>query len=147
MGGGNSRLLNITFALICFLVVYILRCGESQFNKNEYNNSYFIVLLAGICGSLGIISLSKTIVKLPIISYIGRYSIIVLGTHNIIINEMDSFVLGFFLDKIPYPILLWEITTLIVVIVISYILIYLFLKYIPYLVAQQDFVRFTFSKR
>lgn len=146
-GGGNSKLFNIAFSVLCFFIVYILHCGENQFHKNEYNNSYFIVLLAGICGSLGIISLSKTIVKFPVISYIGRYSIIVLGTHNIIINEMDSFVLGFFLDKIPHPILLWEITTLIVVIVISCIFIHLFVKYIPYLVAQQDFVRFTFSKR
>lgn len=66
-------------------------------------------------------------------------------------NIMALFICCISLGKIPhnqlYAIFAWEVTTFVIVVISSYILIFLFVKYIPYLVTQQDFVRFTFSKR
>lgn len=138
----RNKTYNLALSTICFLVVYYSCSGENLFYENNFGNNYFVVLLTGICGSLGIILLCKTIVKLPVISYIGRYSIIVLGVHTIIINEMKDFFLCKFTQFIY-----WEITTFVVVIILSYALIHLFIKYIPFLVAQKDFVRFTFLKK
>lgn len=140
--GGNNRFYNLVASLICFLITYLSCGGESLFYKNEYQDNYFFVLLAGISGSIGVLLLCKMIVKLPIISFIGRYSIIVLGMHTIIINEMKYF----FLYKFTQPIY-WEIITFIVVIIISCCLIRFFIKYLPFFVAQQDLVQFIFPPK
>lgn len=138
----NNKIYNLALSLICFLVVYLSCRGVNMFYENTYANNYSVVLLTGICGSLGVILLCKTIVKLPIISYMGRYSIIVLGVHAIIINEME----GFFPSKFT-QIVYWEIITFVVTIIISCALIHLFTKYIPFFVAQKDFIQFTFLKK
>ena len=137
----GSRSYNLIFSLICFLVVCALCRGGNMFYLNEYDNSYFSVLLTGVSGSLGVILLCKTIVKIPVISYIGRYSIIVLGVHTIIIDEMD------FCQNVFTQLIFWEIATLVAVVVVSCGLIHLFIRYIPFFVAQKDFVRFVFPQK
>ena len=62
-------------------VLHYTYMGENFFYLNTYSSPLLLVYLAGLLGTLGILLLSRVIKWLPIISYIGRYSIIVLCTH------------------------------------------------------------------
>ena len=46
--------------------------------------TYLLKLISGTTGALMIVTLSRMIVRIPFISYIGRYSIILLLTHGVL---------------------------------------------------------------
>ncbi len=60
--------------------------GENYFYLNTYSSPLLFVYLAGLLGTLGILLLSRAIRWMPVVSYIGRYSIIVLCTHMAIVK-------------------------------------------------------------
>ena len=80
--------------------------------------------------------LSKLIGKVPILTNIGRYSIIYLGTHQYFQFIIERFAITF-IDINTY---VFQISELFVVILLSYISSIIMLKYVPYLVAQKDIV-------
>ena len=51
------------------------------FARNEFNVHIILLYLGGSAGTLSVLMFSKYFGHLPIISYIGRYSIVVLLTH------------------------------------------------------------------
>lgn len=79
MGGG---------LIILFIVAAIFRLGVCQIMPNSYGDIGGILQLYpfGIIGSLMILSVSRLFGTIPVISYIGRYSVIVLCTHAILIQ-------------------------------------------------------------
>ena len=95
-----------------------------------------IDIYAYLMSSYGVITLllvCKYIKYIPIISYIGRYSIIVLCVHHLI-QRPTKVVVGYFvnIDGIS------NIISFIIVITLSTLLISPCIKYIPYFVAQKD---------
>ena len=52
---------------------------------------------------IGFLHLCKVVKSIPVISYIGRYSIITLGTHNIILGLMINIMKGLFNIDSPWP--------------------------------------------
>jgi len=103
--------------------------------RNEYQGNFISFYVCAISGTLFVILISKVIKKLPIISFIGRYSIIALGTHWIIIGILKKTL--FFITNS------WalSITTFILVILISIPVIKLLKKYFPKFVSQQDLIK------
>ena len=69
--------------------------------------SFIVTCLAGFVGIFMILSISQVLQKLPLISYIGRYSLIVLGFHTFLVgpfktiyafaSPVGAYVLTFFL--------------------------------------------------
>ncbi len=79
---------------------------------------------------IGTLLLCKQIGRLPIISYIGRYSIIPLGVHCILIYYISGIVPTF-----PQS----SLAVFVLTVAISICLIPVFIKYFPYFTAQKDF--------
>lgn len=72
--------------VILFIVTYIFS-GKVIYSYNIFfNTPVWAIYLCGLSGTLGIIFTSKLIHHLPGISYFGRYSIMILLTHNLIIQ-------------------------------------------------------------
>lgn len=83
----------LLISLIIFLTIqFFLGYNQIDMSWNRYSQCYTITVLGGISGSLTIIYLCKFINKIPIISYIGRYSLIALGTHIILLPYIRMLV-------------------------------------------------------
>jgi len=123
------------------LILYSMACGiilifftrHVEFHTNELSNSsLFTVHIAGITGTMMVIFLSKRIGKIYLISYLGRFSIIILCTHLLLI-ELYLPLLNRFLPQIPCLFILF-----IIIIISELVIIPLFVKYLPYVTAQKD---------
>jgi fucose 4-O-acetylase-like acetyltransferase len=91
--------------------------------------------LCGITGTLFVIFSAKMIRDLPFISYWGRYSIMILVSHQLLLQ-----ILSPLFRKVPINIPL-KIVVLLGVVMFSYqFLIPLMKKYLPYVTAQKDVI-------
>ena len=66
--------------IVLLVALHFLYMGENYFYLNTYTASLPFVYLCGLMGTLAVLLLSRVVRWLPVISYIGRYSIIVLCT-------------------------------------------------------------------
>lgn len=104
---------------------------DNNFLWNSYQQSYTQTIFAGIFGSLSILYICKFLVKVPVISYIGRYSIIALGTHVLFLDLLWT------LEINPY-------IQLLILLVLVCTCIFILKKYFPKFCAQEPF--FTTNK-
>ena len=89
----------------------------------------------GILGTMSVLLLSKMMGKIPILTYIGRYSIIVLCTHVYVIHFVNHFI------RLAEGTSL-RLTVVFVMTVLGCLaLIPLFKKYLAYFTAQKELIR------
>lgn len=123
-------------ALVFLAVPYTLVTGKALFVDNDYHNlNPFTFYVGGIMGVLGILVLAKMIKALPIVSYLGRYSIMILVTHVPLV-----WYTTFYLMRFGWA---WWITSLAgtVIVSLSYLaIIPLFKRFLPYVTAQKDVI-------
>lgn len=103
--------------------------------QNKYSN-FLSFYLCGVIGTLCILILSKKIETFPFISYWGRYSIMILLTHNYIVRIIMILFKGFELNKASLTFL-----TLIITMFMYQILIPIMKRYLPYVTAQKDLIK------
>lgn len=105
------------------------------FMDNAYNGHYLEILLIGICSVIGLLIICKTIKWLPVISYIGRYSIIVLGLHIIFLGYFPWLInMVSRLEFTPHKELLLSL-------LLCWISIPIFKKLFPKFTAQKDLIK------
>lgn len=127
---------NLPIALALFLFTFIF-ARHVDYSTNTFGNvSFLTVYRCGLTGVFSIIFFSKAIKKLPYISYIGRYSIMLLCTHFIIVTYLNAFLRKFISSD-------WTIMSINLVVTISlYSIIIPFMKkYMPHVTAQKDVVK------
>ena len=93
------------------------------------------IYLCGIAGTMLVLTISKFIKRIPFVSFWGRYSIIVLCTHQVIVIAMGG-LLHSFLSGIPLFIAVLASTLF-----ICHLLIIFMKKYMPHVTAQKDVIR------
>lgn len=91
---------NWLIIVACFAVV-ILYGHEVFLFKNKYDNPITMYLF-GFIGSIGFFLLSKQLSVLPLINFFGRYSLMILVTHQINIRIISTIIklngmIGFYL--------------------------------------------------
>lgn len=117
---------------IVFLCLWLITDTRVDFYASEFGEN-FLFLYPSAIGGIGIIWLiSYNIKKLPYISYVGRYSLIALGTH-IFIKTMIGYFFG--INKGFY--------LLMIILIFLPIFIYLFKKYFPHFTAQKDLIKYN----
>lgn len=97
--------------ILCFLFDWNFGKGVSMVNNTGVS---LIFLLGGLTGSIACISLAYIINRIPVVSYIGRYSMLVLCTHMYLTNAFTKVLL-----KLELSFLLSSVIALLLV-VISY---------------------------
>lgn len=133
-----------SFFIMCIslmLALLIALVPDSPPRLNYYKNEiiYGNLLLIYICSSafvVGVLMLCKMIGSVPFVSWIGRYSIIVLVSHmwmRDLVKTAIDLSFGNALD-----ILLLEVLTFIVVMLLMTIFIPFCRQYLPYITAQKD---------
>ena len=74
--------LNIPFALLGFGLVFLLSDSTVSYVENMFQLPFWSTYACGLSGAIAILLLSKAIGKIPLVSYFGRYSIMILVTHG-----------------------------------------------------------------
>ena len=120
---------------ISFSVCFILAFSSQQdFGLNEYSN-YYSVYPCGIIGTLMVLVIARRLKHLPLVSYLGRYSIIVLCTHMVVMKVFRH-LMRFYVQDESYTMWLNFVLTILCMLFI----IPLCRKYLPYFTAQKDLV-------
>lgn len=120
--------------VFCGLIVYFL-AEKIEIVTNTYSGNIFSFYVSAISGTLFVMLLSKLITKIPVISYLGRYSIIVLGTHWVLL-----YISGYFLSFISNGWLLSG-ALFILVVFIEIPVVKFLLRYFPKFVSQEDLIK------
>ena len=69
--------------------------GQGISMVNNVTGQPICFYFTAVAGSLSVIALSYMIVKLPVISYVGRYSMLVLCTHMYLTNVLSRIFMKF----------------------------------------------------
>lgn len=119
--------------IIAFALIIPLAAHFSFMNNTFTRESAITVYPCGILGIYGIIMLAKKIHYLPIVSYLGRYSIMVLVSH-ILVYHIYAHLLNFIGIPKDYQFFINLPLT-----IVSYLFIIpIMKKYLPYVTAQKD---------
>ena len=122
--------------VVLFVLCWLL-AGYVNYRTNTYQIDPFSLYLGGFCGIMGVLFLAKSLVKIPILSYCGRYSIIILLTHIPILHMFWRPTLKWLLSCGFSHIAAVILFTL--VIMLCYIIIIPIVKtYLPHVTAQKD---------
>jgi len=125
---GHLLLLSALCGLICLLLARHVQYVVNSF----YRSSYFTAHLCGMAGTMMVILLSKHIGRLPLISYLGRYSIIILCTHVLILKAIISFL--------PVVDSYAALLVFVVIMACQFAIIPFCRRYLPYVTAQKEWL-------
>lgn len=128
---------NLFWVILLYLISWFISDNfhfrlSLHYNKIEGIATYFLA----ISSVLAILLLCKMIQKIPIISYMGRYSIVLLCTHHLFYRPIKVV-----LDKQPYQWLDNVYMVAFLTIICCLAITPLCVRYIPYFVAQKDLIK------
>ena len=140
-----SKIKSLFWAVVLIITSYTIyytfdHACIADMRTNSFHGSYVAVYLNSAFFVMGILLLCKVIDWLPIVSYFGRYSIIVLCIHW----PLMIFIPGFIERRIGYKINDWEF--LIIMLLICWFAIPLCKRFLPCFVAQKPLFKIPHKK-
>lgn len=131
-------LISLSVLLISFYILEHHHLKALSFYHNDFKIKIVSLYIGGISGSYVILMISKYIKRLPIISYIGRYSIVVLLTHQPLLFLIRNILYQF---RITADTIIDNLAIYAFIILISVPIIKFCIRYLPYLFAQKDLLK------
>ena len=127
----------ISLVVLLSVFMYDQWRGEGQilYGENTFNISFLSLYLGGIFGTYLILMIAKYYGHLPIISYIGRYSIVVLLTHLLFLFIIRNILYQLSISQNG---IMLNLFVFILIILLSVPSIRFCIKYLPYWFAQKD---------
>lgn len=110
------------------------------FDRNTYRVPLWALYVGGLMGTYAVFLVSRIVRWLPIISYIGRYSIIVLITHHAIIAALSRPTLARIVTFCGSGKTAVVLTTL-AILLLSVPIIYLCKRFLPHIFAQKPVIK------
>ena len=120
---------SLPLAIVCFAVIYFLATLSKP-----VRDGFLVRYIAGFTGICMILSVSKALKKLPVFSYIGRYSIIVLGFHMFLMGPSR------YLFSFASPVIQYILSFITITLAMRFAIIPISLKILPYFTAQKDLI-------
>ncbi len=128
--------------LLLFLMVGAYVLLHPEFNILSSKNNIILFYLLGLLGTLIILQISKLVKYVPIVSYVGRYSIVVLCLHDFSLGSLAR-ILWRFMTNVELVVFV----EFLVIILILYFIIPLCVKYFPYIYLRKKiYLRFLIAK-
>lgn len=123
-------------SIVLFVLCWLLS-GFVHYRTNVYDIDPFRLYVGGFCGIMGVLFLAKSSVKIPVLSYCGRYSIIILLTHMPILHLCCRPALKWLVSCGLSHIAAVIVFTLIIM--LCYVIIIPIVKtFLPHITAQKD---------
>lgn len=126
----------IPFFIVAALVVMYFIAITPGMRTNSYPGNIFQFYIAAFAGIFMIMLFCKKFKRIPVVSYLGRYSVITLGIHAPILHFEYPVVARFIHNEWGQAIVLLLLTLTICIAVTP-----VFLKLIPQVVAQKDLIK------
>lgn len=126
---------DIPLMVSCALLLWFMAVPVKWINNDFSREAIPVLYICGIAGTMMVLTLSKVLGRLPLLSYWGRYSIMILCAHYPIATV--CYVL---LGKILSGVTLL-IVTLVITMLCCHMLIPLMRRYLPHVTAQKDLIR------
>lgn len=137
----RNRWHDFIFASILLFLAFILAKGHISYHINNMPTTILHIYGVGILGVTGLLLLSKSINYFPIISYIGRYSIVYLGTHTLFFRHVKRIVEN---NCEINNNIIQDLSVFVIVVVLSSLSCVILRKTVPWFIAQKDFMSFIF---
>lgn len=125
----------LIFICFCAFISHFTAQENIDYAFCKYGHNFLYLYICAFAGIGGVWGISYLFKKVFYLSYIGRYSIIVLGTHMV----LKSLFMDIFNIENKYIILL-------IILLLNPIIIYLFKTYLPYVTAQKDLIKYDKGK-
>lgn len=124
--------------IACFAFVLFFAGHHVSYKMNSFGAIAYISLYpCGFLGTMGIMYLAKRLNRLPLVSYWGRYSIMILVTHRIVYQVFSPLAINIMAGVNMGTVLINMLMTM-----LSYLLLIpLMRKYLPHVTAQKDLIR------
>lgn len=130
-----SKRIDVLIIVLCAAIIGIFAVPLSWLYNLFTPQAMWVAYLCGISGTIMVLLIAKFIKRLPLVSFWGRYSIIILCIHfpiATVISGLLSRVLS------GTPLLL---ATLFLTLCLCHFLIPVLKKYLPYFTAQKDLIK------
>lgn len=123
------------------LIIHFCGIGAILFCENIHNSNPVISFICSCSLVIGTLLVCKSIEWLPFVSYIGRYSIVLLCTHAIVMMVVSKFgaKIGF-IKGTTVSLITYDIIMLAIVLLTCWLFIPILKKYLPFAVAQKDLI-------
>lgn len=128
-------LLALTALLLTYYIFEQKKTMSIYFLQNHYNVNTISLYLGGISGSCCVLLISKYLQKLPLLSYIGRYSIVVLLTHQPLLYILRNIFYQLGLSQDGH---FANFVIFVMVLLLSVPIIHFCVRFLPYCFAQKD---------
>ncbi len=131
--------------ITCFSIVaatYLCYKEKIDLRANIVHYNIFAFYFAALCGIMGILTIAKRIGRLPLISYIGKYSIVLLGVHFLLLTICDIYLTPI----IGKHNVLSDTIFFVIIVAASTLTIPAFKKFTPKFIAQEDLIKMPQKK-
>ena len=126
---------DIPVAVACAVVLFFSAVPVKWLVNRIPVEGIAVVYLAGICGTMMVLLVAKMLGRLPLVSFWGRYSIIILCIHSLLIIVLN-WLLGRYLSG---SVLLFAVFVL--TMFLCHLLLPLVKRYLPHVTAQKDVIK------
>lgn len=117
---------------VALIVWYLCAKGPILYYLAYSNLPYPLLLLAQVSSVYCCFAVAYALGRIPIVSYLGQYSLVILGTHSIV-----QILLVYVLNIES------KIIVMLVMLISAPALIYIFTRYLPHFTAQKDLIKVT----
>lgn len=117
-------------------VDYYYGWADTSYVINDYQLPLLWTLILGLIGTMAVLLLSRLLVRIPLVSFLGRYSIIVLITHSTILfclYTATERLLPDYANEWYTPLVVFIVTIILEIPTILFCR-----RYLPYLFAQKN---------
>lgn len=130
----------VIFIICSILLLLVAKKWAPEIYSLKYNNfspkTAILLYPCGILGTLAIVFLAKLIRTIPPVSYLGRYSIMILVTHYPMLMVLNPLVGCLGLSKVPHLVVLLLLT-----LSMYFFLIPVMKRFLPHVTAQKDVIK------
>ena len=131
----TNRYASLAASLAFIGMALLIANGNIDYRINNIRASVFHTYVPGFLGVTGLLLLSKTIGSVPVVTLIGRYSIVYLGTHYLFFRDLRVF---FETHLGPHQLLLVDWSIFVSTVLLCMASCWVLLRTVPFLIAQKD---------
>lgn len=126
---------SLLIIIVCFVLVFLLAGKGVSYKTNQFRGiAYLTIYICGFLGTMGIILTAKKLIKLPLVSYWGRYSIMILVTHRVVYQIYAPLIKAIY-EKVDFG----TVVVNLVLTMMTYLLLIPFMqRFLPHVTAQRD---------
>lgn len=126
---------DLPLIIVCGAIVMVFAVNVVYAYNDIPKGGAPYVYLCGIAGTMMVLVVSKIIKRIPLVSLWGRYSIMILCTHQVVVIGTGSLLKRFF-TGVP----LFAMVLMVTLVVCHFLLLFM-KRYLPHVTAQKDVIK------